>query len=129
MLVLVPGKEVSVLLSHASPVPVIWEGIGINFFPGVNWKWLLTTFEEGLLDSASTLLHEHIGLHGDVSVSVIFNGLDVLVSWIILLSIGCDMLLALRPGILWSSPGAISLNSDVVDTFLPLMTLMKPSSP
>ena len=112
MLVLVPGEEVSSV--HASPVPVVWEGIGINLFPGVNWKWLLTTLEESLSDSASTLLHEHVSLHGDLRV--ILSLLDIFVSWIVLLSISGLMHNVFGPGVLWSSPGAVRLNSNVVDT-------------
>jgi hypothetical protein len=38
-----------------------------------------------------------------------------LVSWIVLLLVSSDMLGVVSPGILWSSPSAISFNTNVVD--------------
>jgi hypothetical protein len=50
------------------------------------------------------------------NLGVVFDRLDVLVSWVVLLIIGGDVLLVLSPGILWDSPGAVRFNGDVVLT-------------
>jgi hypothetical protein len=98
VLVLVPGEVVGSVL--VSPVPVFWEAFLVDLFPRVDWEWLFTILEECLLNSASWLLHEKVGLESNLSVVLLNN----LVSWIVLLFISGVMFLWLGPGILWSSP-------------------------
>jgi hypothetical protein len=107
VLVLVPGKVVGSV--HVSSDVVIWEGISIDFFPSVDFKWLLSVLEGSFSNSASTFGHEKISFWDNF-------GVRCLVSWIVLLLVSSDMLGVISPGILWSGPSAISFNSNVVDT-------------
>jgi hypothetical protein len=107
MLILVPGKEVSSL--HVSPVPVVWVGGTLKHFPRMDSWWLFSVFEVSFINSASSFLTEHFSFWDN-------TGIQVLVVWIVGFSLSVLVSNIRGPCVFWSSPSAISLNSNVVDT-------------
>jgi hypothetical protein len=73
----------------------------------VNGWWLLTSFEVGLLDSASTLLSEELRFWHDL-------GVQVGVSWVVVLGLGVLVSDISGPGVLWCGPCAVGLDGNVV---------------
>ena len=101
MLVLIPGKIVSSI--DITPVPGFWK-VGVReLLPGMNWWSLFTGWESSFLNSAGSLLF--------LLNSWSHN------SWLLEFLLESKFVsLISSPGILWSGPGAVSLNGDVVDT-------------
>ena len=114
MLVLWPGKEVSVV--HVSPVPVGGKSGSINMFP---WHWDRfnhTVFESSLWNSLATVLgfQEGFSIFLTMGIRTILS--VFLVSNIVFLSLSGLVSGSVWPGINWSSPCAIGFNSNVVNT-------------
>ena len=113
MLVLVPGEVVDTV--HVSPVDDLGKVIVGVDLPGVRGGLDITTWDDGSLNTAATVGWELV----DGGVITRVGGLRELVDsgiveWVILLSIGGLMPGSLGPGVLGGSPGAVSLDGDVV---------------
>ena len=123
MLVLIPRHVVTTI--HVSPVNVEREVFVGESFPSVGGGLLCSTFEFSLFYTARSALdfvEETFGRLGGLGNTVALveglgEGVDsVIVLGVVLLGIGGLVHNHIGPSVLGSSPGALALDSNIVDT-------------